>query len=55
MKDIVEAFQGDAAVKVVIGGAPVTDEYAKTIGADGYGSDANEAVKQVDLLLKKTA
>ncbi len=31
-------------VKVIIGGAPVTDEYSKTIGADGYSSDASRAV-----------
>lgn len=32
-------------VKVVIGGAPVTDEYAKKIGADGYAKDAPSAVE----------
>jgi 5-methyltetrahydrofolate--homocysteine methyltransferase len=31
-------------VKVVVGGAPVTREYASRIGADGYGVDAAEAV-----------
>ena len=32
-------------VKVLIGGAPVTDAYAKEIGADSYGADASMAVK----------
>jgi 5-methyltetrahydrofolate--homocysteine methyltransferase len=32
-------------VKVMIGGAPVTDAYAKEIGADGYAPDASRAVK----------
>lgn len=32
-------------VKVMVGGAPVTDEYAQEIGADGYGSDAGSAVR----------
>ena len=32
-------------VKVIIGGAPVTEEYAKIIGADGYGETAMEGVK----------
>ncbi len=32
-------------VKVMIGGAPVTDEYAKRIGADGYSPDASSAVR----------
>ncbi|MCD6291799.1 MAG: corrinoid protein [Anaerolineae bacterium] len=31
-------------VKVMIGGAPITQEYADQIGADGYGEDANQAV-----------
>jgi 5-methyltetrahydrofolate--homocysteine methyltransferase len=32
-------------VKVMIGGAPVTDAYALEIGADGYSQDASRAVK----------
>jgi corrinoid protein of di/trimethylamine methyltransferase len=32
-------------VKVMVGGAPVTKEWAEEIGADGYGEDAIEAVK----------
>lgn len=31
-------------VKVVIGGAPITQEFANEIGADGYGADAATAV-----------
>ena len=31
-------------VKVIVGGAPVTDEYAKSIGADGFAPDAAQAV-----------
>ena len=30
-------------VKVIVGGAPVTEEYAKMIGADGYARDASQA------------
>ena len=30
-------------VKILIGGAPVTAEYAKQIGADGYAPDASQA------------
>lgn len=33
------------SVKVLIGGAPITDAYAEKIGADGYASDASRAVK----------
>jgi 5-methyltetrahydrofolate--homocysteine methyltransferase len=32
-------------VKVIIGGAPVTDDYARQIGADGFASDASQAVR----------
>jgi 5-methyltetrahydrofolate--homocysteine methyltransferase len=31
-------------IKIMVGGAPLTDTYAKEIGADGYASDANRAV-----------
>jgi 5-methyltetrahydrofolate--homocysteine methyltransferase len=31
-------------VKVMVGGAPVTEAYAKKIGADGYAEDAISAV-----------
>lgn len=39
--------------KVVIGGGPVTQGWAETIGADGYGVDAYEAVDVVKNLLAK--
>jgi 5-methyltetrahydrofolate--homocysteine methyltransferase len=32
-------------VKVMIGGAPVTEAYARQIGADGYSPDASAAVR----------
>lgn len=38
-------------VKVVVGGAPVTDKFAKEIGADGYAPDAASAVELVKSLL----
>jgi 5-methyltetrahydrofolate--homocysteine methyltransferase len=47
---LVEAGLRDK-VKVVIGGAPITMEYAKQIGADGYGEDANQAVRVTKQLL----
>ena len=39
------------AVKVLIGGAPITDAYADKIGADGYAPDASRAVKLAKSLL----
>jgi len=38
-------------VKIIIGGAPVTAEYAEQIGADGFAADASSAVKKVRELL----
>jgi 5-methyltetrahydrofolate--homocysteine methyltransferase len=41
-------------VKVMIGGAPVTDKYATDVGADGYAPDAASAASLAkELLLKK--
>jgi 5-methyltetrahydrofolate--homocysteine methyltransferase len=39
-------------IKVVIGGAPVTQRYADEIGADGYAPDANSAVRKTKELLQ---
>jgi 5-methyltetrahydrofolate--homocysteine methyltransferase len=39
-------------VKVMIGGAPVTDSYAQQIGADGYSPDASRAVNLAKSLVK---
>jgi 5-methyltetrahydrofolate--homocysteine methyltransferase len=47
MKDTVEALKQAGVrdrVKVLIGGAPVTQRYADEIGADGYGESAPAAV-----------
>jgi 5-methyltetrahydrofolate--homocysteine methyltransferase len=38
-------------VKVMVGGAPVTEAYAKQIGADGYATDASAAVRKAKELL----
>ena len=38
-------------VKVLIGGAPITQAYAEKIGADGYAPDASRAVKLAKSLL----
>ncbi len=39
-------------VKTMVGGAPVTAEFAKQIGADGYAPDAASAVEKIKELLK---
>ncbi len=54
MKDVVEYFKNNNIdVKVVVGGAPVTKEFADSISADGFGEDANQAVEVVDSFFKK--
>jgi 5-methyltetrahydrofolate--homocysteine methyltransferase len=51
MKTIIDGFKdkGLSDIKMAIGGAPVSQMFADEIGADGYGSDASNAV---DLFLK---
>ncbi len=48
MPKLIEALQENGLrdkVKVMLGGAPVLPEWAKQIGADGYGESAMEAVR----------
>ena len=54
MKATIEAIQQAGLrdkVKIIIGGAPVTQEYANQIGADGFASDASRAVSLAQSLL----
>jgi len=54
MKTTIEALKAAGLrdkVKVIIGGAPVTQRYADEIGADGYAPDANSAVRKTKELL----
>jgi 5-methyltetrahydrofolate--homocysteine methyltransferase len=40
-------------VIVMVGGAPVTQEYADAVGADGYAADASTAVRKAKELIQK--
>ena len=40
-------------VIIMVGGAPVTQEYADAVGADGYAADASTAVRLAKALIKK--
>jgi 5-methyltetrahydrofolate--homocysteine methyltransferase len=54
MKEIIDALKADpgtADIKVMVGGAPLTQEYADSIGAAGYAPDAASAVDLADKLL----
>jgi corrinoid protein of di/trimethylamine methyltransferase len=56
MKDLIEALETAGIrdqYKVMVGGGPVTKEWAKAIGADGYGKDAAEAVQVAKELVQK--
>ena len=53
MRETVKAVrEAGLTVKVVIGGAPITQEYAREIGADGYAPDAGSAVDAAMALLQ---
>ena len=56
MKDLIEALEAAGLrdrFKVLVGGGPVTEEWARQIGADGYGRDAAEAVRVAKELIVK--
>lgn len=56
MKEVIDALEAAGIrnqVKVMVGGAPVTQGYADEIGADGYSDNANSAVTVAKQLLGK--
>lgn len=58
MKDTVRALEDNGlrdTVKVIVGGAPVSEEFAQSIGADGYGADGFQAVAVVESLASQAA
>lgn len=55
MKDVVERLKKrglDSMIKTIIGGAPVSADYARHIGADAYGYDSVNAVEWIKKLTK---
>ena len=55
-KDVMEALREAGvreSVKVMVGGAAVTADWTKEIGADGYGEDAVDATRKAKALLNK--
>ena len=54
MAEVIERLKDEGLrdqVKVMIGGAPITQEYADEIGADGYSSDAASAAELAKRLI----
>jgi len=55
MRKIIDALTESGLrdkVKVMVGGAPINETYARQIGADGYAADAGESVDIAKELLK---
>jgi 5-methyltetrahydrofolate--homocysteine methyltransferase len=55
MKEVIERFEKEGLrkkVKFMVGGAPLTDQYAKEIGADGYAPDAASAAEKFKAYLR---
>ncbi len=56
MKDTIDAFAAAGLrdqISIMVGGAPVTQEFADEIGADAYAPDAATAVEKAKELVKK--
>jgi len=57
MADVIQMLEQNGLrdqVKIVVGGAPVSEEFAKSIGADGYGADGFQAIAVVEALASGT-
>jgi 5-methyltetrahydrofolate--homocysteine methyltransferase len=53
MEEIIRALRSDPElkdVKIMVGGAPVDQKYADTIGADAFGENALEAMQKARML-----
>ncbi len=54
MKEDVKLFKEEfPAVKIMVGGAPVSQEFCDSIGADGYADNASEAIRVAQKLLSE--
>jgi 5-methyltetrahydrofolate--homocysteine methyltransferase len=55
-REVIEALKKNKLrnkIKVIVGGAPATAEWAEEIGADGYASNSIEAVRLAKMLMNK--
>ena len=54
MKDVIDRFLKEGLrdkVQFLVGGAPLTDQYAREIGADGYAADAASAAEKLKAIV----
>jgi 5-methyltetrahydrofolate--homocysteine methyltransferase len=57
MADVIRMLEQNGLrgqVKIIVGGAPVSEEFARSISADGYGADGFQAVAVVETLASGT-
>jgi methanogenic corrinoid protein MtbC1 len=54
MRQIVDGFADHKDIRLIVGGAPLTQVFADETGADGYGKDANDAVCVIERYLAQT-
>ncbi|MBW2310669.1 MAG: corrinoid protein [Deltaproteobacteria bacterium] len=55
MRDVIEALKSEGlreSLKIMVGGAPVNEKFARDVGADGYAADAGEAVELAKNLMR---
>jgi methylmalonyl-CoA mutase cobalamin-binding domain/chain len=56
MKRVIEALEEEglrSSVKVIVGGAPITEKFAREIGADAYGENAVTAIETCKKLVEE--
>lgn len=54
MKDVIDALKEASLrdkTRVMVGGAPITQDFADSLGADGYAPDASSAVEKAKALI----
>ncbi|UCH01632.1 MAG: corrinoid protein [Candidatus Bathyarchaeota archaeon] len=57
MKEVIEALENEGLrdkVKVIVGGRPITSDFAEQIGADAYAEDGIKAVKKAETLMQNS-
>jgi len=54
LAEAIEEARMREKVKIMVGGAPVTRDWAKKIGADGYAEKASSAVVEADRIVRQS-
>lgn len=54
MRDVITSIVNEGLrkkVKIIVGGGPVTPDFAESVGADAYGEDVFDTIERVNVLL----